>query len=335
MREYLVRRVVLSILVVLGVSVIVFTLFRIVPADPVRVAVGVDADKKTVDRYREKWGLNKPIVTQYLVYMRALLQGDLGLSLQSQQPVLSDIKRFYPATVELALVTMVVYVGIGVPLGVIAGMTKRKRVENLVRLGALIAYSMPVFWLGLVLQILFFGRFQLLPAVGRIDSAIQPPMTITGFYLVDSVLTGNVAALKSSCVYLALPVTTLVLSQIGLLVRLVRVSILDVKTKLFVATARAKGLSEPHVVYKHILKNAALPVLTMVGIQLGFLLGGTVLVETIFGWPGLGRYAVDSITFFDYNPIMAVTLLGTVVFLGVNLLVDILYTTVDPRITYG
>ncbi|MGQ0568243.1 MAG: ABC transporter permease, partial [Armatimonadota bacterium] len=268
-------------------------------------------------------------------YMRGLLQGDLGVSLQSRQPVLNDIKRFYPATVELTIVTIAAYVVIGVALGAVAGMTKRKSIDNLVRLGALVAYSLPVFWLGLVLQILFFGRFELLPAIGRIDAAIPPPPALTGFYLVDSFVGGNWAALRSAIVHLILPVATLVLSQTGLLVRLVRVSIFDVKTKLFVATARAKGLSEPRVVYKHVMKNAALPVLTMVGIQFGFLLSGAVLVETIFGWPGLGRYAVESITYFDYSPIMAVTLFGTFVFLAVNLLVDILYSVLDPRITYG
>lgn len=335
MARYIARRLIASILVLWGVSIIAFTLFRVVPADPVKVAVGFGADKQTEDFYREKWGLNKPIATQYVRYMQALLKGDLGFSLKSQQPVLDDIKRFYPATFELALVTIVTYVLIGVPLGALAGMSRSKRVDNLVRLGALLAYSVPVFWFGLVLQIVFFGRLQLLPAIGRIDPGVTPPPAITGLYLVDSLLTANWVALESALVHLLLPVTTLVLSQTGLLVRLVRVSVLDVKSKLYVVTARAKGLSEPYVVYKHVMKNAGLPVLTMVGVQLGFLLGGTILVETIFGWPGLGRYAVESITYFDYSPIMVVTLLGTFVFLTINLVVDVLYTFLDPRITYG
>jgi len=335
MTRYIARRLIASIFVLWGVSIIVFVLFRVVPADPVKIAVGLGADRKTEELYREKWGLNKPIATQYVRYIWALLHGDLGFSLQSQQPVVDDIKRFYPATVELALVTIVTYVVIGIPLGTVAGMSKSKRVDTLVRLGALLVYSIPVFWFGLVLQIVFFGRLQLLPAIGRIDPGITLTPTITGLYLVDSLLTTNWPALRSTLVHLLLPVATLVLSQIGLLVRLVRVSVLDVKNKLYVVTARAKGLSEPFVVYKHILKNAGLPVLTMVGIQFGFLLGGTVLVETIFAWPGLGRYAVDSITYFDYSPIMAVTLLGTLVFLMINLAVDVLYTFLDPRIVYG
>jgi peptide/nickel transport system permease protein len=335
MIAYIARRLLFAVLVLLSASLITFTLFRVIPADPVKVAVGVMADRQTIDRYRHRWGLDRPLTSQYFLYMQGLLQGDLGLSLQTQRPVLDDIRRFYPATAELAVAAIVVYIAIGVPLGALAGMTKRRRLDHLVRIAALAAYSMPVFWLGLVLQIAFFGWLQALPAIGRLDAGVPPPPPITGFYVIDGMLSGHWAASRSALTHLILPVTTLALSQIGLLVRLVRVSVLDVRTRLFVATARAKGLSERRVAYKHVLRNAALPVLTTVGIQFGFLLSGTVLVETIFGWPGLGRYAVASITYFDYNPIMAVTLLGTFVFLLINLVVDILYTLLDPRIAYG
>jgi peptide/nickel transport system permease protein len=299
------------------------------------MAVGLDADQQTMDRYREEWGFNQPLWKQYVIYMQGVLHGDLGKSLMSQQPVLSDIKRRFPATLELALVTMVLYLALSLLLGSVAGMTKRPNVDSAVRILALGAYSLPPFWVGLLLQIFFFGELRVLPALGRISPALDPPARITGLYLIDSLVTGNSAAFLSSLKHILLPSTTIVLAQTGLMVRMLRVSVLDVKTKVYVTTARAKGLSERVIYFRHVLRNALLPVLTMAGIQFGWLLTGTVVVETIYGWPGLGRYAVDSILNFDYLPVTGVALIATGVFVILNLLVDLLYSVADPRITYG
>ncbi|HBY96061.1 MAG: ABC transporter permease [Ardenticatenaceae bacterium] len=335
MSKYILRRLLLAILVFLGASIIIFFLSRVVPADPVRMAVGLNADRQTVERYRHEWGLDKPVLEQYLIYMRNLFRGDLGMSLRSQQPVLNDIKLYYPATLELALVSMLLYLIVGISLGSVTGMTNNARIDAAVRALALSAYSLPPFWVGLLLQVFFYANLGILPAIGRISSTVDPPTRITGLYLVDSLATGNIPAFTSSLQHILLPSLTIVLAQAGLLVRILRVAVLDVKGKAYVTTARSKGLSEGAVYTRHILRNAILPVLTMAGIQFGWLLTGTVVVESIFGWPGLGRYAIDSIINFDYSSIMAVAMIATVVFLLLNLFVDLLYTFADPRITYS
>lgn len=335
MAGYVLRRLLLAVLIILGASVAVFFFSRVAPADPVRMAVGLDADQITVERYRREWGFDRPVWEQYARYLRGLLRGDLGRSLSSQQPVLNDIKRYYPATVELALFAMLLYLALSIPLGSIAGMTAKPKVDAFIRITSLAAYSLPPFWLGLLLQIEFYANLRLLPAIGRISPVIDPPTPFTGLYLVDSLIAGNIPAFVSALKHLLLPALTLALAQTGLLIRLLRVSVLDVKGKAYVTTARAKGLGGRRVYVRHVFRNAMLPVLTMTGIQLGWLLNGTVVVESIFGWPGIGRYAVDSILNFDYSPVMAVALIATVVFVLLNLLVDLLYTVVDPRIGYG
>jgi peptide/nickel transport system permease protein len=335
MATYVLRRLLLAILIIMGASVAVFFFSRIAPADPVRMAVGLDADQITVERYRREWGLDRPIWEQYGRYLQGLLRGDLGRSLRSRQPVLNDIKSYYPATVELALFAMLLYLGLSIPLGSIAGMTKSPKLDAFIRITSLAAYSLPTFWLGLLLQIQFYANLRILPAIGRISPVVDPPRPITGLYLIDSLVMGNMPAFISTLQHLFLPALTIALAQAGLMVRLLRVSVLDVKMKAYVTAARAKGLGDRRVYLHHIFRNAMLPVLTMAGIQLGWLLNGTVVVESIFGWPGLGRYAVDSILNFDYSPVMAVALIATMVFVLLNLLVDLLYTVVDPRIEYG
>lgn len=338
MLTYIARRLILVVFVLIGATLITFVISRVMPADPVRMAAGLDADQKTVERIRRKFGLDRPIWVQYTNYMRDLATGDLGRSLRSQQPVTRELALYFPATMELTVITLVIYSTLGIFLGTVAGMSPRPGVDTGVRISSLVAYSLPPFWVGLMLQVIFYAHWDLLPAQGRIGggtSAIQAPQNITGLYLLDSLITLNWAAFQSSLMHLALPVLTLVLSQIGLLVRLVRVAVLDVRGRPFIRAARAKGLSERVIAYRHVLKNAMLPIITMIGIQLGWLLSGTVVVETIFGWPGLGRYAVNSVLFLDYNPVLGVTLLGTLIFLFSNLVVDILYTLFDPRISYS
>jgi peptide/nickel transport system permease protein len=335
MATYIVRRLVTSILTLFGALTVIFLLTHIVPADPVRMVVGIDADQQTVERFRREAGLDQPLWVQYFIYVNQLAHGDLGRSLTSRQPVSSDLEQYYPATLELALVTGVVYIGLGLAFGSLAGMTRSRPLDRTIRFLSLGTYSLPPFWLGLVLQVVFYGQLHALPAIGRLDPNLTPPPRVTGLYLIDTVVAGSFVGFASAAQHLALPVTTLVLGQAGLLVRMLRVSILDVRERAYVTSARAKGLRESSVFRAHVLRNALLPVITMAGIQLAWLLTGTVVVESIFGWPGMGRYAVTSILSVDYSPVMAVALVTTVVFLIINLFIDCLYAVVDPRIRYG
>jgi peptide/nickel transport system permease protein len=334
MTRYVLRRLLTSVGVLLAGLTMMFVLIRVVPADPARLVLGIDADQQAVERFRHDMGLDRPLWEQYAIYVGQLLRGDLGVSLASRQPVGDDLLRYYPATLELAIVTGVALIAIGIPLGSIAGTTSSARIDGAVRFFALGTYSLPPFWLGLVLQVVFYGYLRALPAIGRIDADISPPAAITGLYLVDSLLGRDLNAFVSSAKHIVLPSVTLVLGQVGLLVRLLRVSILEVKRRPYVTTAQAKGLRNPAVFRRHVLRNALLPVLTMAGIQVGWLLTGTFIVESIFGWPGLGRYAVSSILQSDYAPVMGVAIVTMSVFLVVNLIVDILYAIVDPRIRY-
>lgn len=334
MFAYLMRRLALGVVVFIVAVTSIFFLARVVAADPVRMAVGLDADQVTVDQARRELGLDRPLIEQYLRYMGDLARGDLGISIKSRQPVLNEIGRYFPATLELALVSMIAYMSISMVLGSIAGITRSRRLDSSIRFISSFTYALPTFWVGLILQIVFFAWLRWLPAVGRIAPSVDPPTQITGFYLIDSLLTLNGEAFVSSAKYLVLPVTAIVLGQMGLMARILRISILDVKHRTFVTTAHAKGLSMGRVYRSHILRNALLPVITLAGVQFGWLLTGTVIVESIFSWPGLGRYALSSILTFDYPPVLGVTIFATLGFILLNLLVDLLYRVADPRITY-
>jgi peptide/nickel transport system permease protein len=335
MGRYVLRRFLTSLFVLIAGLTVIFVLARVVPGDPAHMAVGIDADARTIEQFRRENGLDRPIWEQYLIYVSRVAQGDLGRSLTSRQPVVNDLMRYYPATLELALTSAVVFITLGIVLGSIAAMTTSRSLDRSIRFLSLATYSLPPFWLGLVLQVVFYANLRALPAIGRIDPNVEAPWTITGLYLVDSLLQWNLDAFTSSAKHLLLPSLTLVLGQTGLLVRMLRISVLEVKNRAYVTTAHAKGLGGRAVFRGHVLRNALLPVLTMAGIQLGWLLTGTVVIETIFGWPGLGRYAVNSISTFDYAPVMGVAIVTMLVFLIVNLVVDLLYAVVDPRIRYS
>lgn len=332
MAAFILRRLLFGILIVLGSSIAIFFLSRVVPADPVRMAVGLDASNEMVEQYRELWGMNLPLWQQYLVYMVRTLQGDFGVSMVSRQPVAQEVLTRFPATLELALTASGVFIAISLALGAIAGITRNRRADTAIRFFSIGSASLPTFWVGLVLQVVFYATLGILPAVGRLDPRIPPPTQITGLYVVDSLLTGNGPALRSSIEHLILPAATIVLAQVGLLTRIFRASVVRERNRAYATAARAKGLSERTVFSRHVFRNAVLPALTLAGIQLGWLLTGTVVVESIFAWPGLGRWAVRSIISFDYAPVMAVALFATVLFVMINLAVDVLYTFVDPRI---
>jgi peptide/nickel transport system permease protein len=332
MTTYILKRLVWLVVVVLGMTMIVFGITHMIPADPAKIAAGLGADASAVEKIRQEMGLDLPVHQQYLRYLNGLLHGDLGKSILTNRPVLDDIKDYFPATLELALVAMMATIIVGVPLGVLSALQRGRLTDNVTRLFATLWVAMPVFWFGLLLQILFYGKLEWLPAGGRIGEDIPMPPQITGLLLVDSLMALRLDAFFSGLVHLILPVTALALTRVAEVSRITRSSMLEVLGMDYVRTARAKGLTERRVIFGHALRNGALPIITTFGLQFGYLLGGAILVEAIFQWPGMGRYAVLSITSVDFPAVIGVTVVASLVFVSVNLFVDLAYRFADPRI---
>lgn len=335
MVRYILRRLYALIFVLVGLSLITFFVSHVVPGDPARLAAGPQARPEQVETLRHELGLDKPLPVQYVLYMKNLVGGNLGQSIHTYRPVADDIKDYFPATVELAILATLICIVVGVPFGVVSAVNRDKPIDHASRVIALSGVSMPTFWLGLLLQLLFFKVLRWLPIGGRIDAFIDVPAHVTGLYLVDSLIARDWDAFGSSLQHLLLPAVTLAYSSLAVVTRMTRASMLDVVGQDFIRTARAKGLHERVVVYKHALKNALIPTVTVVGLQVGYLLSGTFLVETIFSWPGLGLYGVQSIMTLDVPAIMGVTLLVASIYVLINLAVDILYVYLDPRIKYA
>ncbi len=332
MLNQLLRRILLSLIALIGITLLVFILSHVVPGDPARLAAGPQAREAQVESVRKEYGLDKPLPQQYLIYMSDLFQGNLGKSLQSRRPVSEDLVDYFPATLELTLAATLLAVIGGIAFGILSAVHKNEWIDHLTRVISLGGVSIPVFWLGLVLVLIFYRALGWLPFGGRLDPSLSPPVHITGLYILDSLLTANWQTLGSSIAYLILPAVTLAFSSLGVVSRMTRASLLDTLQEDYIRTARGKGLQERLVLMRHALKNALIPVTTIVGLQFGGLLGGAFLVEVIFSWPGLGTYAMKAIMFLDYNGIIGVTLLTGLVFMIVNLLVDLTYLTIDPRI---
>lgn len=332
MRHLALRRLVSLPLVLLGMSLITFLLTHVVPGDPARLAAGPHASAEAVQTLREEYGLNDSLPVQYVTYMRDLAHGDLGTSISTRRPVLEDLAEFFPATAELTAVAMLLVVVFGLPLGLVAGMMKDRLPDFAIRIASVAAVSMPVFMLGIILQIIFYGRTGLLPAGGRIDTFIPPPATVTGSYVIDSVLRGDTAALQSALVHLVLPAVSLAAASMAVIVRMLRATVGEVRDSDHVRTAHAKGLPSHLVLRRHVFRNALIPVTTLLGLQVGVLLAGSVLVEVVFSWPGIGLYAVNAISNLDYSAIVGVTLLISAVYVVANLIVDLVYLVLDPRI---
>lgn len=321
------------VLVVVWAAVtITFVLSRIVPADPARLAAGLQAGPEQVAEVRRLMGLDRPLVVQYITYIGGLAQFDFGRSVQSRQPVLDDLRVFVPATLELVLTAFAIYAVLGVALGVVWAVWPRGPHAALIRLACVQAVAVPVFWLGLLLQLLFASRLGWFPVAGALDYGDHDLASVTGIGTLDSLLAGNVSAFTAALRHLALPVTALVLHQLALATRLTRSSLGEQLRAPYVRTARARGVPERRIVLVDALRNALNPVITMLGLQFGWLLGGTVLIEVVFSWPGLGLYAYNAFRTFDYNPIMAMTLIITVTFVLVNELVNAIYPVLDPRL---
>jgi ABC-type dipeptide/oligopeptide/nickel transport system permease component len=319
------------ILVVWAAVSLTFLLSRVVPADPARLAAGLQAGPEQVAEVRRLLGLDQPLLHEYLDYMAGVVTLDLGDSIQTRQPVLDDLLQYLPATLELVIAAFVVYALLGITLGVVWALRPRGLAGALIGFAAILGAAIPVFWIGLVLQVFLGARLGWFPISGSLDYGSYGVPERTGFTTLDSLLAGNVTALGDALWHMALPVTALVASQLALATRLMKTSMGAELRRPYVRAARARGSSETRIVVVDALRNALNPVVTMLGLQFGWLLGGTILVEVVFSWPGLGLYAYNSFRTFDYNPILAITIVTTVTFVLVNALVGLIYPVLDPR----
>lgn len=332
---YLLKRLGFVIFVVWGVTLATFFIAQVVPGDPALSALGDNAREEQILEWRELKGLNEPVIVQYGIYFRGLLSGDLGTSLRTGRPIVQDLKDFFPGTLELALTSVIFAIVFGVPAGILAALYKDRWPDLLVRLLALLGGATPIYWLAILLLELLNNRLGWLPGPGRLDAYLIPPRAVTGMVGLDSLLARDFEVFVDSFRHLILPAIVLGAFNAALLARMTRSALLEVLGQDYVRTAKAKGVRSSTLIFRHALRNAALPILTVLGGLLGGLLSGAVLTETIFSWPGIGRYATQAATSLDFPAIMGVTLLAGLATSLINLGVDLLYAAADPRISYG
>jgi peptide/nickel transport system permease protein len=334
MLTYTIRRLLMLIPVLFGMTLVVFFIIRAIPGDPAQVILGQQATKEAIAALTEKLGLNDPWYIQFFEYVKGLLTGDLGESLRSSTPISEEIWPYLAATLELSLAAMIIAIVIGVNAGIISAWFQNSWFDYIAMVVALIGISIPVFWLGLMEQWLFSLELGWLPSTGREDVR-NPVEAITNLYLIDTLLNGRWDQFGEVVRHLILPSVTLATIPMAIIARITRSSMLEVMRSDYIRTARAKGMRMFWVVYKHSLKNAVIPVLTVIGLQIGLLLGGAILTETIFSWPGIGRYIYESIGYRDYPVIQSGILIIAAIFILINLVVDLLYVAIDPRIKYN
>ena len=333
MKWYITKRLLQLIPVILGVTIIAFSLIHIAPGDPARTMLGQHATQKEINEIREKYGLDEPLYVQYGIWLGGVIRGDLGRSIITNDLVVIEIGERFPNTIELAIAAMLFAIIIGGLAGVISASKQYSITDYTVMGVALFGISMPVFWLGIMLMMIFGVFLGWLPIGGRIDLLI-PYQSVTGFMVIDSIITGNFTALGSILKHLILPAVALGTIPMAIIARVTRSSMLEVLRQDFIRTERAKGLSERAVIYKHAVRNAMVPVVTVIGLNFGLLLAGAILTETVFSWPGLGRLVVEAVYERDYPLVVGCILFFAIVFVVVNLITDILYTYIDPRIKY-
>jgi len=347
--RYIIRRLISVFPTLIGVTFVIFMFQRLIPGDPAVAMLGEHASEENVKRIREQLGLNRPLFldrdalaqgdlrgffdTQYLRYLGRLIRLDLGNSIHRRIPVAETLALRFPATMELALLSMTIAILIGVPVGIASASRRNTWLDSTTMIGSLVGVSMPIFWLGIMEIMLFAVFLQWLPSGGRLSTGVEVE-AITNLVLVDSLITGNIPAFIDAVKHIILPALALATIPTAIIARMTRSSMLDVLQEDYIRTANAKGLAERVVLFRHALKNAFLPVITVIGIQTGTLLAGAVLTETIFSWPGIGKWVYDSILGRDYPIVQGGTLLIAIIFVGVNLLVDISYAMLDPRIRY-
>jgi peptide/nickel transport system permease protein len=332
MLAYIIRRIFILVPTLLGVSLIVFFMLRLTPGDPAELMLGERATEESLHQVREHLGLNEPLHIQYGMFMKRLMKGDLGETIFTRQKVWTEIKHRFPATLELSVCALFISCFVGIILGIVSATKQYSVFDYLSMLGALTGVSMPIFWLGLVLMLIFSVNLGWLPISGRLSVLIDLEV-VTNFYVLDSIITKNWVALKDSIWHLIMPAVTLSTIPTAIIARMTRSSMLEVLKQDYIKTAMAKGLSKFKVVYKHALRNALIPVVTTIGLQFGVLLCGAILTETIFAWPGVGKWMYEAVMQRDYMVIQGGTLVIATIFIVINLFVDLLYAIINPKIS--
>ena len=333
MGTYLLRRLVGTIPVMVLISLLVFLLIQAAPGDPTLMLLGEDSTAEDIAEARERWGLDQPVYVQYVKFFMSAAQGNLGRSFKYDEPVLDVIINRIPATLELAAASLIIAVIFAIPLGVWAAAKPNSWVDNTGTTFGLFGISMPSFWFGIMLILLFAGILNILPSAGRDTYGIAGPR-ITGFYILDSVIEGNWAGVRDGAEHVFLPALALGSNMLGILMRVTRSSVLEVMHEEYVTTARAKGLEERKVLWHHVVRNALIPVITVVGLELGTLLSGSIIVETVFSWPGSGSLLIIALNARDHPLVTGLVLVYTAAFVAINFLIDVLYAVIDPRIRY-
>ena len=331
--SFILRRILLIFPTLVGVSLLTFALSRVVPGDPARLAAGAQATPEMYEQIRKEFGLDQPLPVQYVDYVTGVLQGDWGRSILSRRPVVDDLRVFWPATLELVVTAMLIAVAIGVPLGILAAVRADRPADQVSRVVALLGVSLPPFWLAVLFQLLFAWKLGWLPASGRLGTLSDAPSMVTGLYTIDSLLAGQWTMFGESLRQILLPAFTLSFPAMATIMRFTRATLLETLGQDYVRTARAKGIGERRIVLGHALRNAMIPTITMIGLSFGWAMGGSVLVETVFDWPGIGLYATKSALTLDFMPIMGIALLYGVVFSLINIAVDVTYGALDPRVS--
>jgi peptide/nickel transport system permease protein len=334
MKWYILKRLISIGITLIGLSMIVFTISRIAPGDPAKLAAGPDATEEMVQVIRKEFSLNKSLTVQYINYMRGLVRGDFGRSIRTRHQVWEDIILFLPATFELVFVSIFFAILFGILFGVLSAVCRDTWIDHSARFFSVTGVAIPMFWMGIMLQLLLAAKFHLLPIGGRLDTMVIPPIAITRFFLIDSLITGNWMVFKNALAHIFLPAFVLSFPALASITRINRAEMLEVLHKDFVLNEKAQGISNRIIIAKYALKNALIPTLTMIGLRYGWMLGGTILVETVFDWPGIGNYAVAAAVYSDFQPVMAVTIVLGLNFMLANLLVDLGYGFLDPRVRY-
>ncbi len=333
--RYVVQRLFLLIPLLLGLSLLTFAISRVVPGDPVGLAAGPQATEAIKEQLRQEFGLDQPLPVQYVRYLGGLFSGDWGSSLYSRREVADDLRVYFPATLELSFAAVLIASILGIPLGILSAVYRNKWPDQITRVFALFFVSFPAFWLAMIFQLVFGLWLGWFPIGKRFDIIDAPPGTITGLYLVDSLLQLDFRSFATAFSHLFTPALVLSFGSLASITRITRASMLGTLDADFIRTERAAGIPYNKIVRKYALKNALIPIVTAVGLEFGWLLAGAVLVESIFDWPGLGLYAVESSLRLDFQPIMGITILYGITFSLINLLTDVVYALVDPRISYS
>lgn len=332
MTLFILKRLGFLVLMLFGLLVITFSISHVAPGDPAALAAGPDATEEMVETIRQEYGLDQPLPVQFWRYLSGVLEGDLGRSLRTTRDVSHDLARYFPATFELVTFSMLIATVLGITLGVLSAVMKDTWVDHTARIVSVSGVALPMFWLGLMLQLLIALQLGWLPLGGRLDLVTDPPPFITGMYLVDSLLAGQPDVFADALAHIILPAVALCFPALASIIRVNRAEMIEALQEDYITGARAMGVGRLRIVATYALKNAMIPTLAMIGLRYGWMLGGTILVESVFDWPGIGLYAVASAVSSDFQPIMGVTLLIGLNFMLANLLVDICYAWLDPRL---